>query len=448
VWSKRLWQKYHIGKEKNHTDPPISFALFQGKMPIRILLPRILLERSREVKGLQVGKKILIAVILIFFSSCHPPLREEAERPAEALAPVRFFLPSFQDDLDFSSLELALSRNLEYLRNVPADRSFEYGPHSYTCREVIQSQEAILSLLSMDLDPKEFQRKLRKEFKVYRAAGRAGNNKVLFTGYFEPVYPASFHQDETFRHPIYRKPDDLVKIDLSLFSEEFKGRSIIARIEGKKVIPYYSRRQIAMEKALEGRNLEIAWLKDPLDVAFLQIQGSGRLEMEDGEAITVGYAEKNGHPYRSIGRYLLDRGLIRKEEVSMQSIRRYLSDHPEIVDEVLNFNPSYVFFRNLGDGPILGSLNVPITPGRTLALDSRLFPPGALAFIKSKKPRVNDRGELVGWEDFSRFVVNQDTGGAIRGAGRADLFWGRGPYAELAAGHMKQEGELYVLIKK
>lgn len=392
--------------------------------------------------------RILVAVILLFLSSCHPALREEAERPAEALAPVRFFLPSFQDDSDFSSLEQALARNLEYLRNVPADRSFEYGPDSYTCREVVQSQEAILSILSMDPDPKDLTRRLRREFSVYRAAGRAGNSKVLFTGYFEPVYPARLHRDETFCHPIYRKPDDLVKIDLSLFSEEFKGRSIVARIEGQKVIPYYSRRQIAVENALQGRNLEIAWLKDPLDVAFLQIQGSGRLEMEDGEAISVGYAEKNGRPYRSIGRYLLDRGLLRKEDVSMQSIRKYLSDHPEIVDEVLNFNPSYVFFRNLGEGPILGSLNVPITPGRTVALDSRLFPPGALAFIKSKKPKVSDRGELIGWEDFSRFVVNQDTGGAIRGAGRADLFWGRGPYAELAAGRMRQEGELYVLIKK
>lgn len=392
--------------------------------------------------------KILIAMVLVLFSACHPALREEAERPSEALVPVRFFLPSFQDDMDFVSLESALKRNLEYFRNVPADRSFEYGPHTYTCGEVVKTQEAVLALLSMNLGAKEFDRRLKKEFKVYRAAGRAWNNKVLFTGYFEPVYPARLHRDDTFRHPIYRKPEDLVKIDLSLFSEEFKGKSIVARIEGKKVIPYYSRQQIALEKALEGRNLEIAWLKDPLDVAFLQIQGSGRLEMEEGKTISVGYAEKNGHPYRAIGRTLLDRGLLRREEVSMQSIRKYLSDHPEIVDEVLNFNPSYVFFRNLGDGPVLGSLNVPITPERTVALDSRLFPPGALAFIKSEKPRVNDRGQIVGWEEFSRFVVNQDTGGAIRGAGRADLFWGRGPYAELAAGHMKHEGELYVLIKK
>jgi len=391
---------------------------------------------------------ILSTLILVLFSACHPSLREEAERPAEALVPIRYFLPSFQDDLDFSSIEPALKRNIEYFRNFPPDQSFQYGPHSYTCRNVVQSQEAFLSLISLNMEDEEFSRRLGKEFNVYRAAGRAEKNKVLFTGYFEPVYAARLHQDETFLHPVYRKPDDLVKIDLSLFGEGFKGKSIVARVEGKKVTPYYSRRQIALEKALEGRNLEIAWLRDPLDVAFLQIQGSGRLELEDGKAISVGYAEKNGHPYRSIGRYLLDRGLLSKEEVSMQRIRKYLSEHPEIVDEVLNFNPSYVFFRILGEGQILGSLNVPLTPGRTVALDSRLFPPGALLFIKTKKPRVNDQGEIVGWEEFSRFAVNQDTGGAIRGAGRADLFWGRGPYAELAAGHMNHEGELYVLIKK
>jgi membrane-bound lytic murein transglycosylase A len=395
-----------------------------------------------------MATKILIAFIIILFSACQPALREEAQRPAEAVVPVRFFLPEFRDDLELASLELALTRNLEYFSSVPADRAIEYGPDAYTCREVVESQEAFLAMISQGLDPKELNRRVRKEFKVYRAAGRAGNSKVLFTGYFEPVFDARLRRDETFRYPIYRKPDDLVKIDLSLFSEEFRGKSVIARIEGKNVLPYYSRRQIVVEKALEGRNLEIAWLKDPVDVAFLQIQGSGRLELGDGNAISVGYAEKNGHPYHSMGRYLVDRGLLKKEEVSMQSIRKCLSERPEIVDEVLNDNPSYVFFRSLGDGPALGNLNIPITPGRTVALDSRLFPPGALVFIKCQKPVVNARGEVTGWEDFSRFGVNQDTGGAIRGAGRADLFWGRGPYAEVAAGQMKQEGELYVLVKK
>ena len=131
----------------------------------------------------------------------------------------------------------------------------------------------------------------------------------------------------------------------------------------------------------------------------------------------------------------------------MQGIRRYLSTHPDVVDDTLNYNPSYIFFRVLEDGP-LGNIGVPLTPGRSIALNSRLFPKGALCFIRSEKPVENNNGEIEKWEDFSRFIINQDTGGAIKGAGRADIFWGSGQYAELAAGHMKHEGELFVLIKK
>lgn len=395
-----------------------------------------------------MGLRIIVSLFLVFVCACHPVLKREAQGPSEAARPLRFFYPVFQDDSHWSSLETALKRNIEYLKRIPEDKSFAYGPHEYTAREVLQSQEAFLSLISENLDPGELNRRLRKEFKVYRAAGRAGNNKVLFTGYFEPVFEARLSPDDTFRHPIYRKPDDLVKIDLSVFSDEFRGKSIIARIEGNRVIPYYSRRQIAVDKSLEGRNLEIAWLKDPVDVAFLQIQGSGRLDLGEGEAVAVGYAEKNGHPYRALGRYLVEKGLLPLEGVSMQSIRKCLSDHPEILDDALSYNPSYVFFRALGDGLALGSLGIPITPERTVALDSRLFPPASLAFIRSKKPMLNDQGAIEGWEDFSRFVLVQDTGGAIRGAGRADLFWGSGGYAEMAAGHMKHDGELFVLIKK
>ena len=193
--------------------------------------------------------------------------------------------------------------------------------------------------------------------------------------------------------------------------------------------------------------MEIAWLKDPVDVTFLHIQGSGRLRLPDGTETAVGYQASNGHPYRSIGRYMLENRFLSREEMSMQSIRRYLAEHPEIIQEVLNHNPSYVFFRILENGPF-GNINVPLTPGRSLALDSSLFPKGALCFISCKKPVINNNGKITGWTDFSRFVLNQDTGGAIKGSGRADLFWGSGTYAELAAGHMKHEGKLYVLIKK
>jgi membrane-bound lytic murein transglycosylase A len=238
-----------------------------------------------------------------------------------------------------------------------------------------------------------------------------------------------------------------MKIDLSLFSEKFKGENIVARIEGKKVLPYYSRNQIEAERVLAGKNLEIAWLKDPLDVAFLHIQGSGRLRLPDGKEVLVNYQASNGRPYRSIGRYMIEKEFLRREEMSMQAIRKYLTDHPEVLDEVLNYNPSYVFFRRVEKGP-LGSLNVLLTPGRSVALDPKVFPRGALGFISCQKPLLNDRGDITGWTEFSRFVVNQDSGGAIKGAGRVDIFWGSGPYAEMTAGHLRHEGDLYLLIKK
>jgi membrane-bound lytic murein transglycosylase A len=400
------------------------------------------MERSCKIQPLIV----LMMLALSLLTACHPPLIKEAEGPEQALVPVRWFYPCFEDDMDLDSLREALDRNLQYLSKLNPDHSFIYGPHRYTCRQVMESQTAFLEMIRTVSGPKELNERVRKEFLVYKAAGRDG--QVLFTGYFEPILQARSRPDNSFMYPIYRKPDDLIKIDLSLFSEEFKGKNIIARIDGKSVIPYYSRQQIAQGRALEGRGLELAWLKDPVDVAFLQIQGSGRLDLGDGRATRVGYSERNGLPYRSIGRYLMDRGLIAREDMSMQAIRRILAERPEMVEEVLNYNPSYVFFRDLGEGPALGSINTPITPGRTLALDSRLFPAAAIGWIKTQKPRVNDRGEIRSWEVFSRFVMNQDTGGAIKGPGRADLFWGSGSYAELAAGHMRHEGELYILMKK
>ncbi len=349
--------------------------------------------------------------------------------------------------MDLTSLEQAAVNNLEYLNRLTPDQTFKYGPHEYNRDQVIETQETLLDILKNTHDQKEIKEKIKKNFILYRAAGRAGNKEVLFTGYFEPVYDARITPDKEYKFPLYSLPEDLIKIDLSLFKDKYNGESIIARVEDKQVIPYYTRMEIEHQKILENKNLEIAWLKDPVDVAFLQIQGSGRLKMNDGSLLAVGYHASNGRSYKSIGKYLIDKEYMTKEEMSMQGIRSYLSGHPEIVDETLNYNPSYVFFRILERGP-LGNIGVPLTPGRSIALDSRLFPKGALCFIKSEKPVENINGKIEKWEKFSRFIINQDTGGAITGAGRADIFWGSGKYAELAAGHMKQEGELFVLIKK
>ena len=390
---------------------------------------------------------LFLWLLLLSFFGCYPTLRKEAERAEEALSRIRLFYPEFRDDMDFSSLAQAIRRNLEYLHRLEPQYIFYYGPHEYTCLQVRESQEAFLELVSKNPDPGELNEKIRRDFLVYRATGRVGNNKVLFTGYYEPVYEGNLIPDETFKYPIYQKPDDLIKIDLSLFRDEYAGKSIMARIEGKEVLPYFSRKEIETENALADRGLEIAWLKDPLDVAFLHIQGSGRLKLPDESTISVGYQASNGRPYRSIGRYLLDRGLLSSEEISMQSIRRYLSEHPEILEDVLNHNPSYVFFSLMENGPF-GNIDVPLTPGRSVALDSRIFPKGALCFIATKKPVIDSTYEITNWSKFSRFVLNQDTGGAIKGSGRADIFWGSDQHAELTAGHMKHEGDLYILIKK
>ena len=391
---------------------------------------------------------LIFAVALSTVASivgCYPVLKEEAIRPEEALRQIRFFPPKFRDDMDRDSLILAIRRNLDYLNRLGPETVFHYGPHDFTSQQVRESQEAFLDLLSKDLDASELSSEIMKKFRVYQATGRVGDRQVLFTGYYEPIYEGSMAPDETFRYPLYRPPDDLVRIDLSLFSEKFKGDNIIARIEGKKVLPYYSRYQIEAERVLEGKDLEIAWLKNPLDVAFLHIQGSGRLRLPDGRELLVHYQASNGRPYRSIGRYMIERGFLERDKMSMQAIRRYLTENPAVLDEVLNHNPSYIFFRQVENGPS-GSLGVLLTPGRSVALDSKIFPKGALGFISCQKPTVTDQGDIIGWTQFSRFVLNQDTGGAIRGAGRADIFWGSGSYAELAAGHLKHDGDLYILI--
>ncbi|MFB3885072.1 MAG: murein transglycosylase A [Thermodesulfobacteriota bacterium] len=392
---------------------------------------------------------LLLALFLMMISpfDCCRSFRKEAQQPEEALREVRFLSPKFRDDMDIPSLALAIRRNLQFLDRLAPDSVFRYGSQGFTCKQVRESQEAFLNLILRGLDEDHLAREIRKRFRVYRATGREGSGRVLFTGYFDPLYEGSLNPDETFRYPLYGPPDDLIRVDLSLFREKFRGETIIGRMEGNKVLPYYSRYQIEAERVLEGKGLEIAWLKDPLDVLFLHIQGSGRLRLPDGKELLVHFKVSNGQPYRSIGRYMVERGFLSREEMSMQAIKGYLTRNPGVRDEVLHQNPSYVFFEKVENGP-LGSLDILLTPGRSIALDPAVFPKGSLGFISCQKPVVNDQGEVTAWAPFSRFVLNQDSGGAIKGPGRADIFWGSGPYAEAAAGHLQHDGDLYILIKK
>src|SRR4030043_55643 len=204
---------------------------------------------------------LTLAFVLFLEVGCCPVLKKEAQRPEEALRQVRFFFPDLRDDMDRDSLILAIRRNMEHLDRLGPETIFHYGLDDFTGKQVRESQEAFLDLLAKGLDPDHLSREIRKKFRVYRATGRVGDRRVLFTGYYEPVYEGSLTPDETFKYPLYRLPDDLIRIDLSPFDEKFKGQSIVARIDGKEILPYYSRRQIEKEGALVDKDLEIAWLK-------------------------------------------------------------------------------------------------------------------------------------------------------------------------------------------
>lgn len=355
--------------------------------------------------------------------------------------------PEFLDDMAYNSLTDGILGSISYLRRVPPTRTFRFGQDVYDTSHMIRSLEHFLYFIQAKPSNQELKEYIDTNYLVYRSVGGDTPGEVLFTGYYEPVLEGSLEPTPEYPFPIYARPDDLTTIDLSLFSPQFKGKKIIGRYTHNRVVPYYDRKDIEYKELLKDKAVTIAWLKDRVDLFFLHIQGSGKIDLDSGETIHVHYHTTNGRPYRSIGKLLIDQGKISRAEMSMQKIRDYLYRHPEEVGTVLYYNPSYVFFKIEEDGP-LGYLEVKLTPGRSIAMDRRLFPLAGLAFIETQKPLTTDDGKIDRWTDFSRFVLYQDTGGAIRGPGRGDLFWGNGPQAEIAAGHMKHPGKLYFLILK
>jgi membrane-bound lytic murein transglycosylase A len=389
---------------------------------------------------------ILMAAVAALIAGCAAPIK----KPPEELALVRksvFSYPNFTDDMEFDGLEYSILQSMAYLQKVPADRIYQFGPDRFDAVHLMQSLQQFLDFIRTNPSDRDLKKFIHSNYFVYQSVGRNQEGEVLFTGYYEPHLNGRLQPDDDFRFPIYGLPKDLIKIDLSAFDEKYNGESIIGRYTGETVVPYHDRQEIDEENVLADKAEPLAWVKDPVDVFFLHIQGSGKIFLDTGEVINVHYQGSNGRPYRSIGKLLIDEQKIPQEEMSMQKIRSYLHEHSEEMAPVLNHNPSYVFFKLEPEGP-LGYLNVLLTPGRSVALDRRIFPPAALAFIQTKKPVVNSTGQIDSWVDCSRFVLNQDTGGAIRGPGRADLFWGSGPYAEIAAGHLAHTGKFYFLILK
>jgi membrane-bound lytic murein transglycosylase A len=281
-----------------------------------------------------------------------------------------------------------------------------------------------------------------QEFAAYRVNPSGSQGRGLVTGYYEPVLQGSLHPTERFRHAVYRRPDDLIRVELDAVYPELEGKRVRGRLEGQRLVPYYTREAIDDGAGpLVGQ--ELLWVDDPIALFFLHVQGSGRIRLSDGRLVAVGYADQNGRPYTSIGRLLVERGEITKERVSLFTIRDWLSSHPEQAPAVLASNQSYVFFRmrdNAEDNAV-GSLNVPLTPARSIAVDPSTIALGSPVWLDTTYPGEDGR-------PLRRLAMAQDTGGAIKGYARADLFWGNGAEAERRAGEMKQDARLYVLLPR
>lgn len=280
---------------------------------------------------------------------------------------------------------------------------------------------------------------LEAHLQPLRLVNADGSSTGLITGYYEPVYPGSLARTDSARYPLYGQPKDLITVALDEIYPDLKGKRLRGKLVGQKLVPFPDRGEIE-RKGLSAPVL--AWLNDPLDVQFMQVQGSGRVQLPDGQQIRLGYADQNGRPYQPIGRWLVQQGEMPASAVTMQSIRDWAATHPDRINSLLDSNPSYVFFRTLppsNEGP-LGSLNTPLIAGRSIAVDPATIPLGSLAFISTTRP---DTGASL-----QRMVAAQDTGGAIKGSVRADFFWGTGKEAGELAGRMKQDGSLWLLWPK
>jgi membrane-bound lytic murein transglycosylase A len=319
------------------------------------------------------------------------------------------------------------------------------GPWPRLCAEFAALPGATGGSPGRSPDPAALRAWLASRFAAWPLQDAKGGTEGLFTGYYEPLLTGSRRRESASQAPLYAKPPDLLTIDLASIEPRLAGMRLRGRLQGQRVVPYHSRGDLETATPIAGS--ELLWVDDPVDAFFLEIQGSGRVTLRDGTTLRVGYADQNGHPYRAIGRSLVERGALRAEEVTAPAIRRWLRENPAQAAEVMRTNPSVVFFRELPPAPPAppgepeagppGSLGVPLTGLRSLAVDRSAVPLGSLVWIDTVHP--------VDGRPLQRAMAAQDTGGAIVGSIRADFFWGFGPEAEQAAGLMRSRGRMWVL---
>jgi membrane-bound lytic murein transglycosylase A len=384
------------------------------------------------LRGTRATLRLALATALVILGGCVTPPPAPPAPPARALFSATTFadLPGWSDD-----------------RVEAAWPAFRVGCEPLVARAQRVWQAPCAAADAVDEQaPGAVRGFFESHFTPYRVRASDGSERGLVTGYYEPLLQGSRTYAPGYTVPLYAPPDDLLVVELSDLYPELKGKRVRGRLDGRRVVPYWPRADIDAGRAhVAGK--ELVYVTDPLDAFFLQIQGSGRVALAEGGTMRVGYADQNGQPFRSVARVLIERGELAVEQASMQRIRQWGRDHPAELPALLDENPSYVFFREVPppaagsleariDGP-LGSLGVPLLAGRTVAVDPRAIPLGTPVFLATTRP-LSD-------EPLRRLVMAQDTGGAIRGAIRADFFWGFGAEAGEQAGRMRQQGEMWIL---
>ena len=347
----------------------------------------------------------------------------------------------FEDDMELQHLAAALTRSLAYLRKVPASSRYAIAEQMVPVQRLIDSARHLQQLVQSHPSTEELNRRLNRDYDILQLnkPPEAAPKRMLITGYYQPIFPGSLKQQPPYLFPLYRIPDNL------LIHREGGKKKVLGRKDNGKIIPYWTRQEIEQGQLLHGQ--ELVWLKDPFDAFVLHVQGSGIIRLADGSERGVHYAVKNGRDYRSIGKYLVDTGRMPLADVTMDSIRRYIDQHPTERDLILHQNDSFIFFHWSPPGPAIGNLGQELTPGRSIAADQGWYPPGSLVFLDSRRP-IMVEGQVAEWKRMRRLVTVQDTGSALTGSGRIDIFWGTGEQAGQEAGQMKEDGMAYLLLLK
>ncbi|MBI5919264.1 MAG: MltA domain-containing protein [Nitrosomonadales bacterium] len=374
----------------------------------------------------------LTALAMLMLSACQAPL-PPAVIPPPAQKEIKptptYNLSTWEALPNWQTVELASSW-----------AAFQQGCHALKSKPNWQPSCARAEQLSQT-DNATLHAFFEEYFSPYQLINPDGTEQGLITGYYEPKLHGSRTKTARFRYPLYATPEDLLEIDLSEVYPQLKGMRLRGRLQGKRIVPYFNRNDIDAGKApLKGR--ELFWVDNAVELFFLQIQGSGRIELPDGAMMKIGYADQNGYPYISIGKKLIEMGELKPEEASMQGIKQWGERNPDKLPALLGQNPSYVFFRELPDtlSAPLGALGVPLTEEYSIAIDPRSIPLGSPVFLATTFPNSD--------APLNRLMLAQDTGGAIKGAVRADFFWGFGEQAGNQAGRMKQRGRMWVLFPK